>query len=174
MADDEIFKGLLSNVTLGHDVLENWTMYSLPLNDTNLLFDPDLWESALRKSKDSGLLIRQRPGFYLFNFTMKYGIDKESQKLCLEGDMFFLMNQFRKGVLFLNGRNIGRYWTHAGPQQTLFIPRPYLNFSSTNDDGNFNVALLFETDGADESPVIPLLTAPILNGPWNPPNVTLS
>ena len=112
------------------------------------------------------------PGFFLYNFTMKYGFDVESNQLCLRGDAFFLMNHLRKGVLFLNGRNIGRYWTAAGPQQTLYIANPYLKFSQIGFDYLFNTAMVFETDGLNDPPTIPLLTKPILNGPWKPPNVT--
>ncbi|KAF3427304.1 hypothetical protein E2986_05050, partial [Frieseomelitta varia] len=31
-----------------------------------------------------------------------------------------------KGVAFVNGRNLGRYWPLAGPQMTLYVPAPYL------------------------------------------------
>lgn len=31
-----------------------------------------------------------------------------------------------KGVVFINGLNLGRYWS-IGPQQTLYLPGPFLN-----------------------------------------------
>lgn len=31
-----------------------------------------------------------------------------------------------KGVVFINGRNLGRYWS-IGPQQTLFLPATWLH-----------------------------------------------
>ena len=31
-----------------------------------------------------------------------------------------------KGVAFVNGRNLGRYWPLAGPQMTLYVPAAYL------------------------------------------------
>lgn len=36
------------------------------------------------------------------------------------------MQGWSKGVVFVNGQNIGRYWD-AGPQQALFLPGPFLN-----------------------------------------------
>ncbi len=36
------------------------------------------------------------------------------------------MQGWSKGVVFINGQNIGRYWD-AGPQQALFLPGPFLN-----------------------------------------------
>ncbi|WP_437918867.1 glycoside hydrolase family 35 protein [Sphingobacterium sp. LRF_L2] len=41
------------------------------------------------------------------------------------GDTFLDMESWGKGVVFVNGINIGRYWK-VGPQQTLFIPGVYL------------------------------------------------
>jgi len=31
-----------------------------------------------------------------------------------------------KGVAFINGYNLGRYWPLVGPQITLYVPAPYL------------------------------------------------
>jgi len=28
-----------------------------------------------------------------------------------------------KGVVFVNGKNLGRYWSTVGPQQTLYLVR---------------------------------------------------
>ena len=32
---------------------------------------------------------------------------------------------WKKGVVFINGFNLGRYW-HVGPQRTLYIPAPLM------------------------------------------------
>lgn len=32
---------------------------------------------------------------------------------------------WKKGVAFVNGQNLGRYWS-IGPQQTLYLPGPWL------------------------------------------------
>lgn len=40
-------------------------------------------------------------------------------------DTFVDMRNWHKGVVFVNGFNIGRYWK-VGPQQTLYIPAPLL------------------------------------------------
>jgi len=52
------------------------------------------------------------------------------------GDTFIDMRHWHKGVVFVNGFNIGRYWK-VGPQQTLYIPAPLL---STGD----NLITVFE------------------------------
>lgn len=37
-----------------------------------------------------------------------------------------------KGIAFVNGFNLGRYWPVAGPQITLYVPREIL-LSGTNE-----------------------------------------
>jgi beta-galactosidase len=36
-----------------------------------------------------------------------------------------MLQGWTKGFVYINGRNLGRFW-NKGPQQTLFIPGPYL------------------------------------------------
>mgnify|MGYP003576410076 CR=1 FL=1 len=36
------------------------------------------------------------------------------------------MRDWGKGIVFINGINIGRYWS-VGPQQTLYVPGCWLN-----------------------------------------------
>lgn len=41
-------------------------------------------------------------------------------------DTFLNMSGWHKGVVFVNGFNVGRYWK-VGPQQNLYVPAPLLN-----------------------------------------------
>jgi beta-galactosidase len=41
------------------------------------------------------------------------------------GDTFLDMSGWGKGIVFVNGINLGRYWK-AGPQQTLYLPGCFL------------------------------------------------
>ncbi|CBY33800.1 unnamed protein product [Oikopleura dioica] len=41
-------------------------------------------------------------------------------------DTFILMHGWSKGVIFVNGRNLGRYWVTKGPQKTLYLPASWL------------------------------------------------
>ena len=56
------------------------------------------------------------------------------------------LDGFTKGVVFVNGFNIGRYFNPAGPQKTLYVPAPMLK----NGD---NEIVVFETDHSDRSSV---------------------
>ena len=38
-------------------------------------------------------------------------------------DLFLDTGSFGKGVVFVNGTNLGRYWSR-GPQRTLVVPGP--------------------------------------------------
>ncbi|WP_430111311.1 glycoside hydrolase family 35 protein [Paenibacillus sp. B1-33] len=40
-------------------------------------------------------------------------------------DTFLRLDGWKKGVVFVNGFNLGRYW-EVGPQQTLYVPAPIL------------------------------------------------
>ncbi len=41
------------------------------------------------------------------------------------GDTFLDMRGWGKGIVFVNGHNLGRYW-YIGPQQTLYLPGVWL------------------------------------------------
>ncbi|KAK6296049.1 hypothetical protein J4Q44_G00337620 [Coregonus suidteri] len=56
-------------------------------------------------------------------------------------DTFIRLPGWRKGVVFINGQNLGRHWS-MGPQQTLYLPAPWLN------RGN-NQVVVFEEQEAD-------------------------
>jgi beta-galactosidase len=49
------------------------------------------------------------------------------------GDTFLDMTPWHRGIVFVNGFNIGRYF-RAGPQQTLYVPSPLLQ-TGTNTVG---------------------------------------
>jgi hypothetical protein len=36
------------------------------------------------------------------------------------------MKGLTKGYVWVNGKNLGRYWETAGPQHTLYLPVPFL------------------------------------------------
>jgi len=40
-------------------------------------------------------------------------------------DTYFDMSNWGKGVVWINGHNLGRYWT-TGPQQTVYVPAEWL------------------------------------------------
>ena len=77
-------------------------MYKLPMDK-----QPDLTD--ISNSYNSGL-----PVLYSGSFS----VDKV-------GDTFLDMEKWGKGIVFVNGVNLGRYW-RVGPQHTLYLPGCFL------------------------------------------------
>lgn len=59
----------------------------------------------------------------------------------------------------MNGINIGRYWSSAGPQITLYVPGVYLIPSP-----GLNTVIMFELEGVPETLSISFVDKPNLNG----------
>lgn len=49
-----------------------------------------------------------------------------------------------RGLIEINGRNIGRFNNEEGPQKTLFVPAPFLKKGK-------NVVTVFSSDGAEST-----------------------
>ena len=116
-------KGIVGNVTVGTDVLSNWQMYPLPLHAP-----PTSGTTHLKLSSGSG------PTF----FTGTFDVDNV-------GDTYLELPGWTKGAVWVNGVNLGRYWT-VGPQQTLYLPGCYLQKS-----GNKITVLALEPTGDEGS-----------------------
>lgn len=96
-------KGITDHVTLNGMTLMNWEVYNFP-------FDAKYIQS-LKKSVPS----TDRKG----NFF------KGTFELNETADTYIDMSYYKKGVVFVNGNNLGRYW-EIGPQKRLFCPAPWL------------------------------------------------
>lgn len=86
--------------------LRGWQMFSLPLDAASLA------SLKWRQGKASG------PAYYRTSF-----------RLAETGDTFLEMRAWGKGVVWVNGHNLGRYW-NIGPQRTLYCPGPWLKRGS--------------------------------------------
>lgn len=97
-------KGIISPVTINDEVIgSTWEMYSLPFDKF-----PKLEEKTV-------------------DFQTHQPILKEAVFTLNEvGDTFLDMRGFGKGIVFVNGKNIGRYWSKVGPQLTLYVPGVWL------------------------------------------------
>ncbi|CAN9510342.1 unnamed protein product [Ophioblennius macclurei] len=146
------FKGLVSNLTLGNDLLTGWTMYSLSIDEVvsqGLLGEK---EATLRDPPPpAGLSL---PAFYGGSFTIPDGIPDLPQ------DTYIKLPGWKKGQIWINGFNLGRYWPARGPQVTLFVPANILSTTAPN-----NVTVLeLEADPCSSKPcTLEFTTTPILN-----------
>lgn len=96
-------KGINGSVSFDGRELKNWKMASMP-------FDKTPAAKAVSRIYPEG----QQPVIKSGVFTL----DKT-------GDTYLDMSAWGKGVVWVNGHNLGRYWS-VGPQQTLYIPVEWL------------------------------------------------
>lgn len=107
---NENTKGIISAVKIGDtEITGNWEMTKLPFPDQ---FASTIKAKPVEGSKQAQL--KDIPVLYQGEF-----------ELTEAGDTFIDMQNWGKGVIFVNGRNIGRFWK-VGPQQTLYIPGVWL------------------------------------------------
>jgi beta-galactosidase len=96
-------KGIIDGVEVAGKKLENWEMFGLP-------FD----EPAKLKLDKKNNLIDGVPA-----------IKKGSFHLEKVGDSYLDLSKWGKGVVWINGHNLGRYW-NIGPQRTIYVPAEWL------------------------------------------------
>ena len=96
-------KGIYGPVTLAGLPLTGWEMLALPLTDD--------WAKHLKSAP--------------LPFNLPGGIFRGEFKLAQVADTYFDLSQYRKGVIWVNGHNLGRYW-NIGPQQRLYCPAAWL------------------------------------------------
>src|SRR6185437_7145935 len=145
-------KGITHSVTLGSQPLTRWQVYPLPMTSLPLLFTSSTKTPPPSAHVPSTLTSGLRPGtisaptFFRATFT-----------LTQTGDTFLDIRDLGKGALWINGHAIGRFW-NAGPQQTLYIPGPWLHKGR-------NQIVVFDLAPQSEPPHVAGLDHPILNGP---------
>lgn len=124
-------KGILGDVSVGGTRLTGgtWNHYNYPLDaapavptggggKTVAANGPPVWYRGTFKTSNSGMA----------------------------ADTFLQLPGGVKGSVFVNGHNLGRYWT-VGPQQELFLPGAYLK------QGEENVVLVLELEPGTSSRV---------------------
>ncbi len=96
-------KGITERVTLNGMTLMNWKVFNLPMDDKYVY--------NLRSSA-------RNPGKRGIFFKANFYIDEV-------GDTFFDISNLKKGIVWVNGHNLGRYWD-IGPQKRLYCPGIWL------------------------------------------------
>jgi beta-galactosidase len=61
------------------------------------------------------------------------------------GDTYVDMTAWTKGVVWVNGHNLGRYWT-IGPQHRLYCPAPWLRQGK-------NEVMVFDLHQTEAAPI---------------------
>lgn len=96
-------KGITDRVTLNGMTLMNWEVLNLP-------FDAKYIQSIKKSSVSND----RRGNFFKGTFELRE-----------TADTYIDMSNYKKGVVYVNGNNLGRYW-EIGPQKRLYCPAPWL------------------------------------------------
>lgn len=116
-------KGLTGNLTLDEKPLEEFQIYPMEMKQDFI--------NSLEKAKWSTVPLQPwLPAF--FRGTLQISGTPQ--------DTFVRLDEFEKGVVFVNGKNLGRYWI-LGPQKTLYLPAPWLK------EGDNKIVLFEESKG---------------------------
>ncbi|XP_053913867.1 beta-galactosidase [Cuculus canorus] len=119
------FKGLVSNLSLGEDILVEWEIYPLDIDGAvNHDFIGHLVQPRRSLRNPSSYEV---PTFYTGRLSIPEGIPDLPQ------DTYVKFPGWTKGQIWINGFNLGRYWPARGPQLTLFVPRNILVSSMPNN-----------------------------------------
>lgn len=110
-------KGITKRVRIGNMTLFGWDIYPLFLEKL-----PEVY---------------QRNNNYSFNTPVFARGYFEAAEI---GDTFLYLDGLKKGVAYVNGFNLGRYYNDAGPQKSLYVPSPIIKTGK-------NEIVVFETDG---------------------------
>jgi hypothetical protein len=100
-------KGITDRVTLNNMTLMGWDAHPLPMDEDFI--------ARLRFARREAV----RPAnFFRGTFELR-----------TLGDTYLDMSGWAKGVVWVNGHNLGRYW-EIGPQKRLFCPAPFLRLGT--------------------------------------------
>ncbi len=126
-------KGIVKPITINdNEITGNWQMFGLPMDSQPVM-------PKIRSPYVKGL-----PTLYFGNFE----VDKV-------GDTFLDMEKWGKGIVFVNGINLGRYWK-VGPQQTLYLPGCFLKKGT-------NTIVVFEQLNDEKKEELSGVTEPVLD-----------
>ncbi len=170
-------KGITELVVLDGRPLSSWQVYSLPIQyppHLNPHFEKVTFSKRPTQAKGPGKVTKSSaagapvaasqaknsgappvvptssnaPSFFLTTFTLK-----------TTGDTFLDVSHLGKGAVWINGHNLGRFWS-GGPQNTLYVPGPWLKSGS-------NELVVFDMLPTQQESVAgidhPILDAPVAN-----------
>jgi beta-galactosidase len=124
-------KGITDKVTLDGIEILNWKIYNLPM-DTKFIYD-------LRSSGKS----INKPGVFYRGIV----------SLITPADTYLDMSFWKKGIVWVNGHNLGRYWD-IGPQTRLYCPATFLK-------QGLNEFIIFDLHITDNKPISGMSSAGI-------------
>ena len=146
-------KGIQAPVKLGETELAGWQVFNLPLDDKMLaaLHYNDVTTNAPTKPMAEPSPAKDPDLEHDLCFPAFWRVTVNIEK---PGDTFLDMRPWGKGVVWVNGHCLGRFWD-IGPVQTMYTPGPWLKLGK-------NEIVVLDLTGP-EKPVMAGLNQPILN-----------
>lgn len=132
-------KGINTPVTLdGQQAPNQWEAWPLTLNYSEVA---SLAFESVHACDSEG------PAFYRGSFVVTGD----------PADTYLKPQNFTKGVMWVNGFNLGRYWETQGPQHAFFVPAPYLKSGA-------NPVVILELDRGSSDCTVTLAAEPDFSG----------
>lgn len=122
-------KGLTGKVQFAGNELQHWSMYGLPFDNVD-----NLKYSTVPAKTNQPVVLK---GHFDLNKI---------------GDTYLDMQDWGKGVVWVNGHNLGRYW-RVGPQQTVYVPVEWLK-KTDNEIVVFELLQPHNTISAIDKPIL--------------------
>ncbi|MEO6252174.1 MAG: beta-galactosidase family protein [Ferruginibacter sp.] len=132
-------KGITDRVILNGMTLMNWEIFSLPMDDIR---------QATTRQATNHTAIKNNTSFsgQTSNGIFFKGVFSLSQT----SDTYFDLSSYSKGMVYINGHNLGRHW-NIGPQQRLYCPASWLK------KGN-NEIIIFDLHQTEAKPILAFKT----------------
>lgn len=106
----------------GFQFLYDWTIHCLPLTDLSGLQFSDVISEAINETINEV----QGPAFYRGEFNIT---DVR--------DTFLRLDSWTKGVVFVNGFNLGRYWNKGPQKRYMYQPRSFVKVRMKSSYSSF-------------------------------------
>ncbi|MBK8496608.1 MAG: beta-galactosidase [Chitinophagaceae bacterium] len=111
-------KGITDRVTLNGMTLMNWEIFPLPMDDIRFTRQATNYTAAKNMNSFSGQTSNSGQTGYGIFFKGNFSLTET-------GDTYFDLSGYSKGMVYVNGHNLGRHW-NVGPQQRLYCPAGWL------------------------------------------------
>ncbi|KAJ6640309.1 Beta-galactosidase [Pseudolycoriella hygida] len=142
------FKGIIGEVRINEVPIHDWTITGFPMEKY-----ADI-ENVIRYSDSEKVDIAYH-SYLRHGPTIFHGeFDITDSAIC---DTYLDPTGWGKGIAFVNGFNLGRYWPVIGPQITLYLPKELLLFGT-------NKIVLIELQKAPDNGTVVLTDTPDLDG----------
>ena len=116
-------KGITEKVTLNGNIILNWKIFKLPMD-----------KQFIYHLRSSGKVLN-KPGIFF----------RGALSFAYTGDTYLDMSPYKKGFVWVNGHNLGRYWD-IGPQKRLYCPATFLK-------PGLNEVIIFDLEMTEGQPV---------------------